>query len=140
VKKAIVFAFPGPARPISPSPCSEIVGSFLGLERLWDASGPGITLDEDPRAEEVSLYDLAATLDRPDTTLIWLDPSSPSLESTFSSFQHDVKSARVVVAITGQDPDTRRRLANVSLGKGIGSCEYVDVDPRFQNRDQRVNP
>lgn len=41
----------------------------------------GITVETDPRADDVRLYDMQSLLDQPDSQLVWLDPSSPHYES-----------------------------------------------------------
>ena len=58
---------------------------LLGLGALPDPPGAGITLEYDPRVEEVELArDIRRIIDRPGTRFVWLDPQQPSkLESRF---------------------------------------------------------
>ena len=107
------------------------VGAIVGM-----ASGPDIALKEDPRAAETMLQGLAAIIDRPDTTLVWLDRSSTEFDSAVEALKRGPKGHRVVVAFKGVDYQTRRNLSELRFRPETSSCYYEDVDARFANRDE----
>ena len=99
--------------------------------------GPGVTIQEDPRANDVDLYHLTTTLDRPDTTLVWLDSSDPHVDEALSELSRPPGTG-LVIAIAGPDSEERRQLnwRAAALASGAHtSCEFVDVDSRFTTRE-----
>lgn len=104
---------------------------------------PKITIEEDPRAGETSLFDVIWSLEQPETTLIWLNVSDAGHEAVF----RDIKKAPpglLVIAIAGDDPVQRRQMnhrvadLNAPLPPGRSGCRYVDVDARFKSRDEWI--
>lgn len=102
---------------------------------------PEISVEEDPRAHETSLFDVVRSLDEPDTTLIWLNVSDVDHEASVRAIEQ-APPGRLVIAIAGPDPDERRRMnrrvseSDRPLPPGRSSCRYVDVDARFRTREE----
>ncbi len=114
----------------------------LGLGAIACAPlGSEVTVQEDPRASEQWLYGIAATLEDPEATLVWIDLADPNCQSAINSID-DVPTKRVVIAIAGPEPAERRRMNNSIAAKRSPAWQsarwYVDVDARFATREQWV--
>ena len=48
----------------------------------------GMSIEEDPRADEVELYHLAADIRRPDTVFVWMDSSDPNIDAAIANLDH----------------------------------------------------
>lgn len=112
------------------------VGAITSLVRRTTS----IAIEEDPRAAEGQLYGVAAILEQPNTTLIWLNVSDPQHESVIEAMR-DAPPGRLVIAIAGDNADERRRMnhrvahLNAPLPPGRSACWFVDVDERFSAKD-----
>jgi hypothetical protein len=97
-----------------------------------------MTVHEDPRAAEVNLSRVIKTIDRPDTTLVWLDPADPNFEATINTLP-ELPGERLVIAITGRNAEERRQVNWRVAGSPFSthaSREFVSVEPRFANCEQ----
>ena len=111
------------------------LGAVVGLPLA-----PSMTVHEDPRAAEVDLYHVIRTIDRPGTTLVWLDPADQNFETTINSLRQ-LPGERLVVAITGPSAGERRAVNRRVAGPPFSSHasrEFVDVEPRFATCEQWV--
>jgi hypothetical protein len=106
--------------------------------------GTEVTIHEDARAFEMELYHLAATLDRADTTLVWLNSVDPDVDATIAALQY-LPGTRLVVAIAGPDREKRKRMNRPvtealmeSRHTSRESVNIVDVDSRFTTSEQWI--
>lgn len=113
----------------------------LGLGAIAGRSLAGITMEEDPRALETRLYHLAATIDEPGTTLVWLDAADPNVESTLRALPATAGKT-LVIAVRGKDAEERQRLnvraSGPSARLGSSSRWYYEVEPRFETSEQWI--
>lgn len=98
-----------------------------------------LAVQDDPRAHDSSLSRMAAILDRPDTSLVWVDAADRDHEALVRRIQ-GVPPGPLVVAIAGQDAEARRRvnhrLSAIRLPPGSSGRWYVDVDERFTSLEE----
>jgi hypothetical protein len=111
----------------------------VGISHL----GPRISVEDDTRARETSLLSVIRSLDKPDTTLIWLNVADVDREVARRDIQN-APPGRVVTAIPGPDPDARLqmhpRISDLRgpLPPGRSSYRYVNVDARFKTPQEWV--
>lgn len=112
---------------------------LIGLGFIGSRPAPHVIIEEDPRAQEVMLYDIVRALDDPEVTVCWLDVADPDLEAKVRAFEES-QAPRQVVALAGRDEDGRRALSDRLFGHPgrhypwLRSRRTEFVQPRFRTQ------
>lgn len=112
----------------------------LGLGALGDAPGGDITIDHDPRVEEVELARELQYLDLPGTQLVWLDPHRPSeLASRLRELDGEVSGVdRLGIVVRSDDSAVVRELNRRTMWRPRPgpSRMFLTVAERFSTLEE----
>ncbi len=101
----------------------------------------GVSVDIDPRADEVRFYYMKSLLDQPDAVLVWLDPVSPDYSSQLAELDH-IPAHITMVSIAARCADWSEAVAVNDRAVGgrrtRWGFNYELVAERFQTREQFV--
>jgi hypothetical protein len=102
----------------------------------------GITVETDPRAEDVRFYYMQSLLDQPDSQLVWLDPSSPHYESQLAELDRIPRHVTTVsIAARADDWATSSAVNRRAVShdrRRPWQFNFERVDTRFQTRDDFI--
>ena len=113
----------------------------LGLGSLSYAPDRDITIDHDPRVEEIALAREIRYIDRPGSHIVWLDPKKPSeLEARLRELDREFTGVEVFAVIVRTDDAAVRsellRPMMDRLQRGARATVYMGAPERFANVEE----
>lgn len=113
----------------------------LGLGTLGGAPGGDITIDHDPRVEEVRLARQLQFLDQPGTQFVWLDPHRPSdLAARLLDLDGDLTGVkRLAIVVRSDDSavsDELNRRTMLRPRLGLSSAMFLRAAERFASLEE----
>lgn len=113
----------------------------LGLGALGHAPGGDITIDHDPRVEEVTLARSLRVLDEPGTHVVWLDPRRPSdLAARLRELDGDLTGvSRLAIVVRSEDSAVISELNRRTMRRprrGLSSARFLTAAERFSTLEE----
>lgn len=114
---------------------------LLGLGTLGNAPDPAITIEHDPRVEEVVHARNVRYIDGPGTRILWLDPKKPSeLEAQLRELDRGFTGVKVLgIVVRTDDTAVSNDLLNRTMERllpGVGAASGLRAAERFSNLEE----
>ena len=113
----------------------------LGLGALGGKPGSGVTIEHDPRVEEIELAGRIHYIDRCGARIVWLDPDSPDeFEAKLRELDGDLAGVDVLAIVVRTDDTAVSRAVNrrtmMEPRFDVGATVFVTASARFSSVEE----